>query len=45
MDALCALLIEGFDTSNWTDQEVGAAIGQKKLVIPIIRDLNPYGFI
>jgi hypothetical protein len=45
MDALCAILMKGFSNSNWTDQEVGVAIGRKILVIPIIKDLNPYGFI
>lgn len=45
MDALAAILMPGFKESNWTDQEVGAAIGRGILVIPIIRDLDPYGFI
>ncbi len=45
MDALAAILIPGFKESNWTDQEVGVAVGRGVLVIPIIRGLNPYGFI
>jgi hypothetical protein len=45
MDALAAILMPGFKESNWTDQEVGVAIGRGVLVIPIIRGLNPYGFI
>jgi hypothetical protein len=45
MDALCALLMPGFKESDWTDQEIGVAIGRKILVIPIIKDLDPYGFI
>lgn len=45
MDALCALLMPGFKESNWTDQEIGVAIGRKILIIPIIKDLDPYGFI
>lgn len=45
MDALCALLIPGFKESNWTDQEIGVAIGRKILIIPIIKGLDPYGFI
>jgi hypothetical protein len=45
MDALVAILMPGFKESNWTDQEVGVAIGRGVLVIPIIRGLTPYGFI
>jgi hypothetical protein len=45
MDALAAILMSGFKESNWTDQEVGIAVGRGILVIPIIRGLNPYGFI
>jgi hypothetical protein len=45
MDALAAILMPGFKESSWTDQEVGVAVGRGVLVIPIIRGLNPYGFI
>lgn len=45
MDALAAILMPGFKESNWTDQEVGFAMGRGVLVIPIIRGLDPYGFI
>lgn len=45
MDALAAILMAGFKESDWTDQEVGVAVGRGVLVIPIIRGLNPYGFI
>ncbi|MBD3616711.1 MAG: toll/interleukin-1 receptor domain-containing protein [Gracilimonas sp.] len=45
MDALCAILMPGFKESNWTDQEVGVAIGRGILVIPVRKDLDPYGFI
>lgn len=45
MDALAAILMPGFKESDWTDQEVGVAVGRGVLVIPIIRGLNPYGFI
>lgn len=45
MDGLAALLTKGFDESKWCDQEVGAAIGRKVLVIPIIAGILPYGFI
>lgn len=45
MDALAAVLMPGFKESNWTDQEVGYALGRGVLIIPIIRGLNPHGFI
>lgn len=45
MDALLAILMPGFKESNWTDQEVGVAVGRGVLVIPVIKGLNPYGFI
>ena len=45
MDALAAILMPGFKESNWTDHEVGIAVGRGVLVIPIMRGLNPYGFI
>lgn len=34
MDALAALLFDGFKESNWTDQEVGAAVGRGVLILP-----------
>jgi hypothetical protein len=45
MDALAAILMPGFKESDWTDQEIGVAVGRGVLVIPLIRGLNPYGFI
>lgn len=45
MDALAAILMPGFHESNWTDHEVGVAVGRDVLVIPIRRGLDPYGFI
>lgn len=45
MDALAAILMPGFRESNWTNQEVGIAVGRGVLVVPIIRGLDPYGFI
>jgi hypothetical protein len=45
MDAFCAVLMDGFKESNWTDQEVGVAVGRNVLIIPIRRGLDPYGFI
>lgn len=43
MDALTALLSVGFHESKWTDHEIGVAIGREKLVIPVKRDMDPYG--
>jgi hypothetical protein len=34
-----------FKESNWTDQEVGAAIGRGVLIIPVMRGSTPHGFI
>jgi hypothetical protein len=45
MDAMLALLLPGFHESNWTDQEIGIAIGKQKLIIPITKELDPYGFL
>jgi hypothetical protein len=45
MDALAAILMTGFRESNWTDQEVGVAIGRDALVIPVMRGSTPHGFI
>jgi hypothetical protein len=45
MDAMLALLIPGFHESNWTDQEIGIAIGKQKLIIPITKEIDPYGFL
>jgi hypothetical protein len=45
MDALAALLTTDFHQSNWTDQEIGFAMGRGILVIPLRYDYDPYGFI
>jgi hypothetical protein len=45
MDALAAVLMPGFHESDWTDHEVGIAVGRDVLVIPVCRGLVPYGFI
>jgi hypothetical protein len=45
MDALAALLMDGFKNSNWTDQEVGVAVGRDVLIIPVMKGMTPYGFI
>lgn len=44
LDALCAIVSPEFIKSKWCDQEVGIALGQRKLVIPIARGALPYGF-
>lgn len=45
MDAMAAILMPGFKESNWTDQEVGFAMGRGVLIIPIMRGATQYGFI
>ena len=45
MDVLVALMSEDFHASNWTDQEVGVAVGRHIPVIPIKIGTDPYGFI
>lgn len=45
MNALCAILVKKFRYSSWCDQEVGFALGQNKLCIPINKDATPYGFL
>lgn len=44
-DALVALMIPGFHDSNWTDQEIGLALGRDLLIIPVRMGQDPYGFI
>ncbi len=44
MDALCAIVVPDFIKSQWCDQEVGIALGRRKLVISIDRGHVPYGF-
>jgi hypothetical protein len=45
MHALCALLTPEFHQSNWTDQEVGFALGRNVPVLSIRLGMSPYGFI
>lgn len=45
MDALAAIMTEDFHDSNWTDQEVGFALGRHVPVIPLRMGKNPYGFL
>jgi hypothetical protein len=45
MHALAALITADFHASNWTDQEIGWALGRGIPVIPVQLDVVPYGFI
>jgi nucleoside 2-deoxyribosyltransferase len=44
-DALVALLHENFHLSNWTDQEIGFAMGRGVPVYSVRFGQDPYGFI
>lgn len=44
-EVLIPLLSPDFHASNWTDQEIGVAIGRGIPVIPIRLGVDPYGFI
>jgi len=45
MDVLVALMTKEFQESNWTDQEIGFALGRKKQIIAVRMGTDPYGFI
>jgi TIR domain len=45
MDAFVAILTPDFNSSKWTDQEVGIAVARDVLLIPVNRGENPYGFL
>jgi hypothetical protein len=45
MDALVALLTEGFHDSLWTDREVGFAFGCGVPIVAVRLGKDPYGFI
>jgi hypothetical protein len=45
MDVLVALLSERFHESDWTDQEIGFALGRGVPVIPVKIEQDPRGFI
>lgn len=45
MQALAALITKDFHESNWTDQEVGFALGRPVPVIPVRLGQNPRGFL
>ena len=44
-DAMLALLHPGFHSSNWTDQEIGYAMGRQLLIVTADLGTTPYGFI
>lgn len=44
-DALVALLHQDFHSSNWTDQEIGFAMGRGVPVFSVRFGQDPYGFI
>lgn len=44
LDALCAIVVPGFEKSRWCDQEVGIALGRRKIVFSIKKGKDPYGF-
>jgi len=44
-DAMIVLLHEGFHQSNWTDQEIGYAMGRGVLILTVRFEQDPYGFI
>lgn len=44
-DGLVAMLHQGFHDSNWTDQEIGFAMGRGVPVFSIRLGQDPYGFI
>lgn len=43
-DVLIAYVTPGFSDSDWTDQEVGWAMGRGLIVIPLRAGADPYGF-
>jgi hypothetical protein len=45
MDALVALLSNDYHDSNWTDQEVGVAIGRGVPLIAVRLGMAPYGLM
>jgi hypothetical protein len=42
---MAAIIVPGFVEGKWADQEIGIAIGRGKLVVPIMKDAIPHGFI
>lgn len=45
MDVLVALLTSRFNDSDWTNQEVGVAVGREIPIIPVHLGKDPHGFV
>ena len=45
MHAMTCLLSSDFHASNWTDQEIGFALGRNVPVLPVKLGADPYGFV
>lgn len=45
MNALVALMTEGFHESDWTDQEIGFAFGRGLPIVAVKLGMDPYGFL
>ena len=45
MDCLVAMISPAFKNSNWTDQEVGFALGRHIDVVTLRMDADPHGFM
>lgn len=45
MHCMSAMIYEGFHESDWCDQEVGVALGRNVTILPLIIDMDPYGFL
>ena len=45
MHVMVPLMTESFHESNWTDQEVGIAIGRGVPIVAVMLGRDPYGFI
>jgi hypothetical protein len=43
--ALAALVTPDFRESQWCDQEIGFALARSMLVVPLMRDAPPHGFL
>jgi hypothetical protein len=43
--AVVALVTPDFRESQWCDQEIGFCLARSMLVVPLMRDVNPHGFL
>lgn len=44
-DLFMPLLTDNFKGSEWTDQESGIAVSERKAIVPLKVSIDPYGFI